>query len=1065
MNRLNVPGIIATILITAVAGPVPAAQPDPVAGQPFDAAPFGMSSRDPEGRWQEIRWGEPRKIRQVVVQAAGDKAVVGSIRVQYWHGSWDGGPDTILAESGAHGQGWASIDDWTNGRWKDADAKSAVAGTQVRFTFAPTNEKEFKNIVKGVAFRRTLKIRIVSDQRLPDDFKIQALTDAVYRPVTARILWGRPAEPSIKTEPADPTHLEVFNGTISAIRPAGPGIAKIEDGMHWTIPADGVGGIEADLLAAVDPVDNRYDRTIVTVRSQLRPFSFAVEEVARGDRILVDDLGVLVVRGDDAIGLEEYRQFRREWAGPTVYERVFNEPEQTLARAVQDMPLRRPMLEYVHGLPGNRNVMRQFASGDLLISGIKHWFIRPNSPKDSAHKDWAGDMLEVRFGFPAEALRGGRDLEESWLPLLRTWWKDGAIDYEQSAIMDKIDGHLGDVQLDDPTVLLIKVRILNTSPNKAGTARLAFATTPKPMPPTLEKSKNPGDETLIFKDGRVLAERDGKQLLRLIVRGDAPGTVSATGKAVQWSLELPPGASHEIFVAVPSITLSDEAQIEGLVRRDFEADARRICEYWRRLIGNSTRIDTPEPWLNDFHKTHLLHMFINSVREPGSQRLFPHVGTFCYGVYGNEAALMVSDLDRRGCHDMARRCLDPWLQYQGTVGLPGSFKTKEGVFYGTNGHESGGYNMHHGYVMWNMAEHWKFTRDREWMQRAGEGLVKACDWVTRERQATMTTSSDGRKPIEYGFLPAGSLEDVQDYWYWLATNAATVWGFDACAAALADYGHPQAARIVEQAKAYHDDVMRALTESRVRTPVVRLRDGTYVPKYPSNLYDRGRAHGWIRETLEGAIYLPALGLLTPDAPETRWIMKDYEDNLYISDRYGYSIPIFERFWFSRGGFCIQANLLDGPLPYLKRDEVKHYLRAFFNGFASAFEPGTRMCGEGSAPELGYSEGDHFKTSDEAQCTRWLRLMFVHEQGNDLYLGQAIPRYWMADGKAASIQNAASYFGPLSLRLTSQAAKGTLQAELDPPKRNAPSRIYVRLRHPDGKPIRQVTLNGTSSTLR
>ena len=49
-----------------------------------------------------------------------------------------------------------------------------------------------------------------------------------------------------------------------------------------------------------------------------------------------------------------------------------------------------------------------------------------------------------------------------------------------------------------------------------------------------------------------------------------------------------------------------------------------------------------------------------------------------------------------------------------------------------------------------------------------------------------------------------------------------------------------------------------------------------------------------------------------------------------------------------------------------------------------------MCNEHSLPELGYPAGDHFKTSDEAQSTYWLRLMFVHEQGDDLYLGQAIP---------------------------------------------------------------------------
>jgi hypothetical protein len=144
-----------------------------------------------------------------------------------------------------------------------------------------------------------------------------------------------------------------------------------------------------------------------------------------------------------------------------------------------------------------------------------------------------------------------------------------------------------------------------------------------------------------------------------------------------------------------------------------------------------------------------------------------------------------------------------------------------------------------------------------------------------------------------------------------------------------------------------------------------------------------------------------------------------------------------------------------------RDEIKHYLRAYFNGFASGFYPEIRMCNEHSNPELGYPFGDHFKSSDEAQLTCWLRLMFVHEQGADLYLGQAIPRYWLAHGNTVGIEHAASHFGPLSLRLRSQADGGQITAVLVPPERNRPHSIYLRLRHPQGKPIRSVTLNGAN----
>ncbi|UCD27639.1 MAG: hypothetical protein JSV03_11050, partial [Planctomycetota bacterium] len=186
---------------------------------------------------------------------------------------------------------------------------------------------------------------------------------------------------------------------------------------------------------------------------------------------------------------------------------------------------------------------------------------------------------------------------------------------------------------------------------------------------------------------------------------------------------------------------------------------------------------------------------------------------------------------------------------------------------------------------------------------------------------------------------------------------------------------------------------------------------------------------------------------------------DYEDNLYISREYSYDIPNFGEFWFSRGGFCMQACLLYEPLPYLYRDEIKHYVRTYFNSFASAFYPEIRMCNEHSLPELGYPKGDHFKSSDEAQSTYWLRLMFVHECDGDLYLGQAVPRYWLTNGKVIGIERSASYYGPLSLQINSQVAEGRIKAVLTPPERNRPNNIYLRLRHPDAKQIKNVTVNG------
>ncbi len=1022
------------------------AAPAGVEPEAFDAAPFGWVERDAEGTCHGLRWEEPRKVRQVVITFA-DAATtsrVDGLRIEYWQRNWKGRPDPVSAEIGAGVAGWDAVDDWTNGTWKRAETRVEAGAAGCTFTFAPTGPGEFPGLEgTGVSYRKTLKIRVAADKPLPAIQKFQVLTDAVSRPLTVRISLGQPADPTIQPAQAEPIKLEIHNGAILGLRGVG-GEAHIGPDHTWTTTHQS-GTVEADLAMAVDPVDSRYDRTIVTARSSTRAFSFAADEVARGDRILVNDLGALVTRGSDTIDLEAFRQLRKEFPGRTIYDRVWREPEQTLGGAWQDMPIKQ-QITFTHGLPGDRNLMAQAPNGEIDVTAIGHWFKLQPSPRDTARKTWTG-LLKLDFGFPENG-RGGRALHEGYLPLVRSWWQDGPIHYEQQTILDTLSGKLNDIKLDDPTLLLMRIRVVNTSDAQTGTARLRLT------------SRVDKPETLTFKGRRIVAEAgSGQTHLRYLIDTREKGKMAQDGQAVVWTLELAPGASHNLFVVVPSITLDKDAEIDAVSARSFDADVERICAFWRGLSARSTQITTPEPWINDFYKAHARHMLVNCYKELDSDRLHAHVGSFRYGMYLNESAMMVSDLDRRGYHQEAQQNLDSLLHYQGTVAFPGNYQSKEGMIYGDGGHEMGGYNKSHGYALWLIAHHWRMTRDREWMQRQADSLVKACAWIVRERQATMKTSADGSRPIEYGWLPSGSLEDVQDFWFWLATNAATDWGFQAIAAALADAGHPQGPALLKQAADYHQDFMAAMNEARIRAPVVRLRDGTYVPKFPSQLYTRGRAHGWIRETLEGSIFLPAYQLLDPTSSQARWIMQDYEDNLYISSAYGYQIPVFDEFWFSRGGFCMQACLLDSPLPYLYRDEIKHYLRTYFNSFTSGFFPEVRMLNEHALPELGQYRGDHFKTSDEAQSTYWLRLMFIREQGDTLYLGQAIPRYWLNDGAHPAIERAASEFGPMSLRYASSANSGQIKATLTPPTRNPPKTIYLRFRHPSGKKLASVTLNG------
>lgn len=1052
------PALRSAAVLAALAAPLAAAARfEP--GAPFDAAPFGREVRDEAGRWIEIRWAEPRKILEVAAEFDPPAAPAEDIEVQYWRSKWDGRADRVLSEADPGAAGWAAADDWTNGSWLEAAAAKRVEGNATVFRFEPAGRREFPGLDgPGAQYRRTLKVRVLAPRPSGLPARLRALTASTLRSASVRIEFAEPGEPralapaageggglSERLGPAERGRIEVENGAVLSLRAVEGSGAALGEGGSWTL-AGLSGAIEAEILRAVDPVDPRCDRAIVTVRSDRRPFSFALDEVARGERILVDDLGAFVARGDDPISIGEFRRLRTELGPSTVYRRIFDEPEQTLERAWRDMPLKRP-LYFVHGLPGNRNAMRQDPNGSIAVTARRHWFERPRSPKDSERKLWGGEELAVDFGFPREELRGGRELAEGYLPLLRTWWQDGPVHYEFETILDALDGDLSEIEGDDPTLLLAKIRATNVSETSAARAALRFRTDAG------------GPEDLAVEGLLALAPFRGERRVRFVVGLGGRGALAKDGRACRWEIDLRPGEGHTVWIAIPSVTIASPEEIEAVRRRSFERDSARVLAYWRELTARGAEIATGEPWLDGFYRAHLRHLLVNCVREPGSDRLHAHVGTFAYGVFPDESAMMVSDLDRRGCHREAERCLESFLAYQGTASLPGNFSSRDGLFYGSGGHEMGGYPKSHGWVLWCLAEHWRLTRDRAWMARAAPRIVRGCDWVVRERKRTMELGPRGERPLEYGFLPAGSLEDVTDYWYWVVTNACTVWGFESAASALEDYGHEEAPRLIAEARAYREDFLRGVTESRIRAPVVRLRDGTYVPKFPSRLYERGRAQGWLRETLEGSIHLLITGMLDPEGPEARWILSDYEDNLYISDAYGYAIPAFERFWFSRGGFSMQANLLGGPLPYLYRDEVKHFLRAYLNAFASAFYPEVRMLNEHSLPELGYPAGDHFKSSDEAQSTAWLRLMFVRERKDCLYLAQAIPRAWLGDGRAVSIGRAATHFGTVSFRISSHAAAGWMEAALDPPARNPPARIFLRFRHPDAKPIRSAEVDG------
>jgi hypothetical protein len=969
----------------------------PIAGEPFDAAPFARPL--PEGG---LVWDDPREIHAVRATFAGP--VPDDLRLEYWRGKW---PQIRLPKDHVEGRGsagWWQLGDWFNGEWRAADTEARIESDIVTFTFRPVNATEFPDVGDFAAtFRTTFKLRLVSASG-QQPVSLSALTDSTWEPHTVTVLWERP--------PVEEPRFEAFNGHVDSV--------TRRDDEHYVIT----------LWGTANPDPHTFDKTLLTV-SGAETVTVALEDVLRGP-VWLPDFGLCVVAGEDERDYASVCAEATANAQPEIYDMVAAMPEQSWQRAWENMVPKRGRLSLPLAPDGSRHKFGLQPDGSLRYRTNNEVLLKMRgTDSDRLASDAA--PLCLSFGLPMAMT--GRTIEDGILPLGITTWDIPGGTLEQLAFATILAGTDRDgpaPAADAGGVCLMRFTFRGTGEMglplrfSAGEAR---------------ESVRVDDAGLIWSGDRLRA------LLDIGGRGD----VTASEEGLAYTVTLAAGESHAITIKVPYVAPTPE-EIAQLHALDFDREHEAVRGYWRRVLGDQMQLITPEPDLNEFFTAVAGHSLINSELEPNSRRRFARAGSFSYLAFANESCMMIADLDRRGMHEAAHECLEGFLHYQGTVPLPGDFRSQEGVLWAAGGYEHLGYNQHHGWTLWCLVEHFRFTRDEAWLRSVADNVLAAADWIIRERTRDLPPGSP-----EAGLLPPGNLEDITDWWPWLSTNCYTWRGLDAAAWGLAQIGHSDAARLREQADDYRAAILDCFTRAAERSPVVRLRNATYVPHFPSTVYRRGRSFGWICETLEGAIHLLITGLIAPHSREAQWIINDYEDNLYLSEQYGYHIADFDRHWFDWGGFSMQACLLLDVEPYLYRDDVKHALRATFNAIAAQFHPDTRMGAEHALPELGDWRGDHYKSPDEANACGWLRYLFVREEGNDLLVGQAVPESWLQPGGRCGVARAVTHFGEMSVRY--EAGEDEIVVHLDGPRRNPPARIKLRCRPPAGREIVAVQVSG------
>ncbi len=1043
----------------------------------FDYDEAQNASRDTEkasdGRYiYGLQWAEERDIKEVRAHfPAGSQPAQAA--VEYWFRNWPYPPPHMPTIEDP-------VDDPWQGRWLKAATKVNCQGPECRYTFSPLDESENPRAksLPGVDYRRTLKLRLGFSVK-PQLDRVEIFSGSEQKPVELRIELGA----GEKTPHLWAGGLRVYNGWLKGVKLWKASPDDSGDNRHFRMATSGTPkGLLLSLMAAQPSLAGSHDITVVTVEAGERTFSFAVPDVEKGP-IYVPDFHAYVTLASDARSFAPAIVKR----GEKIREKLAKEPEQTYERASREIPALDP-------------VRRQGGRLYLPLAADASWqkfafewggniTVSKSADKAKGNElnrlEWSGDRISWRIGTGAQpqyrpaSKHSKLSVLDNYLPVATATWSTDGVQYTEESFATLLSGPLAP---DDPgrseqtpAVLMLKLTAHNPSSEPA-LSHLWLATDP--------------DEQLSYENSRLVA--GGGQLVRarLVLPGSARASLATVPEGakslhgVHVEIGLGPKAEHSICIYLPFIPRLSDAERDRLAELDYDSERARVVSYWRGVTARAVPFDVPEKRFVTFAKAVIPHIRISTTKDPKSGLYMVPAASYVYPVFANEAVFQCVMLDALGDHQLAAEYLETFIRLQGSKPFEGTFTgDQRDVYHGARvdadyDYTAYEYNLDHGTVLWALGEHYFFARDKEWLHHVAPNMMRAADWIVEQRKLTERLDG-GEKVPEYGLLPAGHLEDNDDWGHWFSVNALAAAGMTRLAQALVDIGGPRAAHYAEEAAAYTQDLREAVLRASRLAPVIRLRDNTYVPYVPTRPYQRIRLFGPLRvgyysrypqkvlptyrlsatrEVLYGPMILLSTDAFHSNEPIADWVLDDWEDNATMSTSLGLFVHgwVDDQSWFSRGGMVFQANLQNPILVYLRRNEVPAAIRNLYNDFVACYYPDVNVFTE-EFRQWRSPSGPFYKVSDEAKFVNRLRDTVVREDGDTLWLAAGVPRRWLAAGKKIELHNAPTYFGPVSYQIN--AADTGLEARVELPTRNQYKTAWLVVRAPEGKHIRSVEIDG------
>jgi hypothetical protein len=794
------------------------------------------------------------------------------------------------------------------------------------------------------------------------------------------------------------------------------------------------------------PKPHKADRTLLRFEWPGQPISVAVEDVVAHGCVYVPSAGLFVTLNPPQTTLAQYVQ---KIAGKkTVLEQVRSQPDQSFAQAMAKThnPMQKNSPTLIALACDNRKYI-------VEREGTIHFDLYdvPDGDYCNLAGSWPncaakqpGTRLVPQFGGGKGELR--RHLEGGWLPKPTTTATENGVQYRQCTYVAPIDERSSKGRPSwyrHRAVCVAEYSIENTQTGEADVSlklTVAAADGKTKVPESIQTVKNGLVATV---GDRLLAYVDAGQSSPLSLDTQS-NTVSITGK-------LAAGKSARLVIYLPAWPV--KATEYGVLRNPTRW-ASHVERYWKNVFAPAMQIDIPDPQFADVIRASQVHCLLAARNNDHGRYVEPWIASMAYGPLESEAQAVIRGMDMCGQTDFARRGLEFFLQRYNKQG----FLTTGYTLCGTGEH------------LWTLAEYHARRGDREWLKAVAPQLVKTCKWIVNQRAKTKGKDADGRPLPEYGLMPPGVTADWERYAYRFFNDAQFCHGLETAGQALTTIDHPDAASILADAKEYREDLLRAYRWTQARCPVVALSNGTWAPNHPAMLdifgnveemvpgEDGNRSWGYSVEI--GTHHLAANRLLDPQSADVAQIMDYLEDHQFLrSGWYDYLEEQNRKDVFNLGGFSkVQPYYTRNAEICALRDDVKPFVRSYFNTVST-------LLGEENLTlwEHFHNTGAWNKTHETGWFLCQTAMMFAMDRGDELWLAPMVTNRWLGDGKRVAIRNAPTRFGPVGYEIVSHAGQGSIEASIEPPKRNPPKQIVIRIRHPEGKTMKAVTVNGQPHT--